>query len=185
MSAARIILVLTIIGVISGAALSVVFGFVNPQIQENRRVATNEAVKNVVPGAVKVESEKRDGETIFKGMDKDGRLLGYAFTAEFSGFQGKITAMIGMDTGFKKVTGLDILENVETPGLGQKVSSESWQDQFKGLNGAKEIMVVKYQTPDKSRNEVEAVTGATISSKSVVKGVNERISQIREAVGKQ
>lgn len=183
MKSVKIVIILTIVGLVSGGTLAVVFSYANPLIQENKRLATNEAVKTVVPGASTVKPERRKGVQIYRGLDSDGRLKGYAFPAEFSGFQGKIRIMIGVDPDFTKITGLDVLENIETPGLGNKIVDESWRSGFNGLNAGEGMSLVKNQTADRSANEVEAITGATISSQAVVDGANAELVKVREAVG--
>ena len=183
MSAVRIVIVLTMVAVLSGGSLAVVFGFADPLIQANRRRETREAVMAVVPGTARIERGRRvKGEIVFRVLDKNGRLLGYAFPTEFSGFQGKIKIMVGMDSKLETITGLVVLENVETPGLGNKISDKSWRDGFRGLSGEEEIRLVKNQAADREQNEVEAITGATISSQAVVKGATARIMEVRKAV---
>lgn len=182
MKSVRIILILTIIGVISGGLLAVVFRFAEPLIQENRRRATQAAVREVVPGTEGVESEKIDGLTVFKGLGKNGKLLGYAFPTEFSGFQGKIKIMVGMDRRLEKVTGLVVLENIETPGLGNKIVDKSWRNRFVGLSAKTGMRLVKNKVADQEQNEVEAITGATISSQAVLDGANRQIKQVRKAI---
>lgn len=176
-------MILTIIGVVSGGALAIVFSYADPLIQENRIKAINKAVKTVVPGASQIKSEKSGDILIYRGMDGDGSVIGYAFRTEFSGFQGKIAIMIGMDARFEEVTGLEVLENIETPGLGNKIAEQTWRDGFAGLSGLSEMMLVKNITAKKQRNEIEAITGATISSQAVVDGANAMIDKVRRAVG--
>jgi len=182
MKAVRIVIILTMVGLLSGGVLSVVFSYANPLIQENRRRATNESVKTVVPGTLKVESERRGDILLYKGIGSGDKLRGYAFSTEFSGFQGKITIMIGVDPGFEKITGLDILENIETPGLGNKIVAKSWREGFVGLSATQEMSLVKNQTADKGKNEVEAITGATISSKAIVDGANAELARVRRSM---
>ena len=182
MNSVRIVMVLTVVGVISGGLLSVVFGFAEPLIQENRRRATQAAVREVVPGTVSVKNEKIDGLIVFKALGKNGKLLGHAFPSEFSGFQGKIKIMVGMDRQLEKVTGLVVLENIETPGLGNKIVAKSWRDLFVGLSAKTGMRLVKNKVADKEQNEVEAITGATISSQAVLDGANRQIKQVRKAI---
>lgn len=178
----KIVLVLVIVGILSGGSLAVVFGFANPLIKENRRRATEEAVRHVLPGTRKFETRKVKGLTIYRGMDTRGRLLGYAFAAERSGFQGKIQMMIGADAKLENITGLVILANVETPGLGNKIGEKSFHDRFIGLGLGEKIIIVKNEKADRAQNEVEAITGATISSRAVVDGANEEIAKVRKAL---
>ncbi len=175
-------MILTIIGVVSGGALAIVFSYAEPLILENRKRAINKAVKAVVPGASQIKSEKSGDILIYRGIDGGGRVIGYAFRTEFSGFQGKIAIMIGMDARLEEVTGLEVLENIETPGLGNKIDEQSWRNGFAGLSGLSEMILVKNIAANKQQNEIEAITGATISSQAVVDGANAMIDEVRRAV---
>lgn len=181
MKSLRTVAILTIIGVLSGALLAWVYAAANPLIEENRRRATKEAVIAVLPGTSKVKIMKAGKVRLFMGQDKNGRQTGLAFPAEPAGFQGKIKMMIGMDPKLKKTIGLAILENVETPGLGSRITEKSFQAQFAGLSGEREIILLKNQAPDKKKNQVEAITGATISSRAVTAGINKEIARVRKA----
>ncbi len=184
MKAARIIGVLTVIGFVSGGLLAWVYSVANPLIVKHRQEATRAAVKAVLPGAKSIKKASRSGTSVYIGRDAKGASIGNAFEVETSGFQGKITMMIGMDGSFDKIIGLKVLDNVETPGLGAKITDSSFQDQFKGLSGASEIVLLKNQAPDKLKNQVEAIAGATISSRAVVGGLNAEIAKVRKVWAK-
>ena len=184
MKAARIIGIMTVIGFISGGLLAWVFAVANPLIIKHRQEATRAAVKAVLPGAKTVKKVSRDGSTIYVGSDAKGAPVGNAFEVEGTGFQGKIKMMVGMDSSFNKMLGLKILDNVETPGLGARITEGPFQEQFKGLSGASEIVLLKNQAPDKLKNQVEAITGATISSRAVVAGLNDDIAKVRKVWAK-
>jgi len=76
------------------------------------------------------------------------------------------------------MVGIEILESQETPGLGQEIASESFKSQFNGLKTSPDITYVKNEKPSKP-NEVEAITGATISSRAVCAILNEKINELR------
>lgn len=101
-----------------------------------------------------------------KGMGKDGKTVGYCIKVEPSGYGGKISMMVGLDTKFQ-VTGIKITSMSETPGLGAKADGE-WIEQFKGKSGT--LSVVK--TGKAKDSEINAISGATITSKAVTEGVN-------------
>src|SRR3990172_4994663 len=184
MKAAKIIGVMTLIGFISGGLLAWVFGVANPLIIKHRRQATKEAVSAVLPGAKRISQVSRAGSAIYIGRDAKGGLIGKAFEVEGTGFQGKIKMMVGMDSAFRKILGLKILDNVETPGLGARITEGPFQEQFKGLSGASEVVLLKNQAPDKLKNQIEAITGATISSRAVVAALNDDISKVRKVWAK-
>ncbi|MBE6908015.1 MAG: FMN-binding protein [Ruminococcaceae bacterium] len=108
-----------------------------------------------------------------------GENVGYAFKMVASGSQGNIEMIVGVDAD-KAVTGVSIVSNKETAGIGSKVMSNEPNakgvpvlDQFKGLSGAGSLVVGK---------TVDAISGATVSSKGVTKGVNGALA-VAEALG--
>ncbi|MGQ9649319.1 MAG: FMN-binding protein [Phycisphaerae bacterium] len=164
-----------------------------PTIRVNQQKALNEAVGMVVPGTVKTEKLAVSGydREVFRCLDGDGKLIGWAIDAAGMGFADKIRAVIGLSADAETITGLKVIENVETPGLGNKVAAEPtsesdrvWADQYKGLSAAIETTVVK-RAPIQGKNEVQAVTGATISSKAVVDLANKAVQRVRPELRKQ
>lgn len=95
-------------------------------------------------------------------------LVGYVFNAFPSGFGGEIAVTVGISTE-KKVTGVKIGSNSETPGLGSKTANDDFTVQYQDKDITKDFAVVK--RPVKSDNEVQAVSGATVSSTAVTKAV--------------
>ena len=98
-----------------------------------------------------------------------GETVGYAFKVVASGSQGSIEMIVGIDAD-NAVTGVSIVSNKETAGIGSKVmdnnalpSGTGVLDQFIGKSGAGTLTVGK---------NVDAISGATVSSKGVTKGVN-------------
>ena len=96
--------------------------------------------------------------------------------------------MVGAEPGFENLTGIKVLEQIETPGLGTKIvedpSNKSnplwWPAQFQGVSTSPEIVVIKNAAPS-SPNEVQGITGATISSKAVARIVNTDLQRARQA----
>jgi Na+-translocating ferredoxin:NAD+ oxidoreductase RnfG subunit len=70
--------------------------------------------------------------------------------------------MIGLSADLNKISSIEVLEQVETPGLGNKITEEPFKKQFKGLQNTPVITWVKNEQPDQP-NEIQAITGATIS----------------------
>ena len=108
-----------------------------------------------------------------------GETAGYAFKVVASGSQGDIEMIVGVDTDLA-VTGVSIVSNSETSGIGSKVMSNMATakgvgvlDQFVGMSGAGSIAV---------GTNVDAISGATVSSKGVTKGVNTALAAA-EAIG--
>lgn len=110
---------------------------------------------------------KDTGERVLYLSDKTA-----AFEVEDSGFWGPVSLIVGVDTEAMTIIGLEIVEEEETPGLGARITETAFRDQFRGKSLDKPIIVkIKGESP--GANDVEAVTGASISSKAVEKIVNE------------
>jgi electron transport complex protein RnfG len=101
---------------------------------------------------------------------------------EGNGFQGNIRIMFGVNEELNKVTGLEVLEQVETPGLGTKITEEPFIEQFDELVTEPQVDWVK-GAPPSNPNEIQTITGATISSKAIVTILNAGIEQLRSATG--
>jgi len=171
----RIITVLTVVGIISGASLVFVYKYASPLIENNQKEETRSAIFKIYPEA-KTYTEK--GEELFLVKDKNEKELGYAFIAEGNGYQGKIKIMAGIKEDFSTLLGIEILESQETPGLGQEITSDNFRKQFINLKTSPDIEYVRGKKPDKA-NEIQAITGATISSRAVVTILNARIEEIK------
>lgn len=177
--AIHIISVLTVVGLVSGASLVFVYRYAKPLIAENQQNETKEAIFKVFPEAHAYEEIKKDDEKIFLVKDKRANNLGYAFIAEGNGYQGKIKLMAGIRTDLVTLSGIEILESQETPGLGQGIEEGTFKKQFINLKTLPFISYVKEKKPEKE-NEIQAITGATISSKAVIAILNEKIEKIRK-----
>lgn len=173
----RMLLVLTSIGIISGGALSVVYKAAFPRIERHRLEELKRAIFVVLPDAKDYKTLEKNGLQVYRGIDETGNPVGIAFEAKGNGFQGKITMMVGMDNRFERLTGMLVLDQIETPGLGARIAGDKFQKQFKGLSISPDIAYVKNKKPGKP-NEIQAITAATISSKAVIKILNRQIKEI-------
>jgi electron transport complex protein RnfG len=116
---------------------------------------------------------KDDSNTLYAGYDANDRFVGYAIASEGPGFQDTIRLLYGYQPGGRKVVGMEILESRETPGLGDKIYKDAaFVANFHDLAIDPQIVAVKKGTKAGS-NEIDAITGATISSKAVVRVINE------------
>ena len=176
----RMISVLTIVGLISGAALSFMYKYAHPLILDNQENRTEKAIFKIFPDAKSYDKETMEkGEILFKMKNKNGSFLGYAFLAEGNGYQGTVKLMAGIAPDLETLVGIEVLESQETPGLGQEITTDEFKKQFKGLKALPEIAYVKNAKPE-NPNEIEAITGATVSSGAVVSILNKKIKEIRK-----
>lgn len=183
----RMLAVLTIIGVISGGLLSQISIWSKPKIAAHRELETKNAIFQVLPEGKSFTKMETANLEVYSVFDDSGKLIGHAVPFEGNGFQGKIRMMAGLTSDLDKVTGLQVLEQVETPGLGTKIVEDPSQkedpywfpNQFKEVETQPMIGVVKNQKPV-NKYDIQAITGATISSKAVVQIMNQGIQVLRK-----
>ncbi len=156
-----------------GGALAGVEAALSDKIAENKLNETLSQIPTLVPGADTGQEITIDGKTVFRAVDGAGKFVGWVVPGRGQGFAERIELLIGLDTEARTITGLYVLAQKETPGLGNKITEGKWQKQFAGQPTAKPLAVTKAQ-PEAS--EIRAITGATISSESVCTIVNETIA---------
>ena len=184
-SSIRLVLTLAIAGLISGVAIIGIYEATLQTITENKASELREAVFKVLPGVTDMQPlVYRDGELIVSEPDKDepvvyggyddsGQFVGYAMPGAGPGFQDTIKILYGYQPAEKIVVGMEVLESRETPGLGDKIYKDmDFVDEFYSLAIEPEIVAVKKGTKT-ADNHVDAITGATISAKAVVRIINE------------
>ena len=124
-------------------------------------------------GELVVSEPDKDEPVVYGGYDDDGQFVGYAMPGAGPGFQDTIAILYGYKPAEKLVVGMEVLESRETPGLGDKIYKDmDFVDEFYALSIEPEIVAVKKGTKT-SDNQVDAITGATISSKAIVRIINE------------
>jgi len=181
----RLALTLAVAGLVSGVAIVFAYRATTPRIRANQAAALERAVLEVLPGAERMERRVWQGgalapavagrgesdESVYLGFAGDGRLVGYAVPAAGPGFQDTIKLIYGLDAAAARVVGMYVLESRETPGLGDRIyKDEKFVGEFADLAVEPEILLIKGHGAEP--NEVDAITGATISSKAIVKILN-------------
>lgn len=182
----RLVATLTIAGLFSGLSIVIAYRATLPRIQANQRAALERAVFEVLPGTTRLERFSWDGtalaastadqgaleESIFAGFDANDALVGYAVPSSGPGFQDTIRLIYGLDPSGQRVLGMTVLESRETPGLGDKIYKDpKFVGEFRELVVEPVIELIKGHGT--LPNHVDAITGATISSRAVVKILNQ------------
>lgn len=131
---------------------------------------------------------------LFVGYEKDAPAIrGYAFPVGGPGFWGPISGMVAVDPQASKILGIAFYKHSETPGLGGRLTEAWFTNQFAGIplypiEGKKKIFYLKPQGGNKAPNELDAITGATGTSRAVESFLNQDLDrfmrQIQGAVGK-
>ena len=158
---------LLLITAIVAACLAGVNAVTKDVIAELNAKATQEAIMAVLPGGFHTEITDFSDATglvskIYQGAD------GYAVEVGPSGFDNTITMMVGIDNE-GNVLGISVVSHTETAGLGAVAAAGTpagiaFRDQFIGASGSVSVT--------KDGGQMDAITGATITSRAICVGVN-------------
>lgn len=185
----RLLATLAFAGALSGGLIVTVYQATLPRIEAHRAEVVESAIREVlksparwdtlylVDGAL-TRSANGDAsklERVYFGFDAAGQPVGAAITAGTPGFSDVISLIYGLDPATGAVLGIKVIGHKETPGLGDKIERPAFTGQFDGV--ATPISGVKASTG--ADGEVLLITGATISSRTVVKIVNEATARWR------
>ena len=193
-SAAYPIVFLTLVVLVSVVALTLVDTVTEERIAANKRESIKQMLAALFPemadfvqdeesglyslfDASAVVTDEETGETsVLSGFQP----IGYAFMTDGRGYGGRIGILVGLEVD-RAVRGIRIISHQETPGLGAKITSLDFLDQFAGLSTG-ELAIRR------DGGAVDAITGATISSRAVAEGVALGIVDVTaalEAVGEE
>lgn len=168
--------VLLAICIIIPLALSLTNKITKDKIAELDEKNSRETMADLIKADSFTEEEFKDGDTEFTYYSaiKSGETVGFIFKTAEKGYGGDVSVMtaVNIDGTVKSVAILDVSN--ETPGLGQNAAKESFYSQYQDKKSG--ISLVK-NGADSAKNEVNAVTGATITSTAVNKAVNTALKQ--------
>lgn len=168
--------VLLVICIVAAGLLGFVNQITAAPIAAQQELAKQESMTAVLPDAYSFGEEQEINEgnitTITPALDSDGNEMGYAVAITTKGFSAGLQLMFGIDTE-GVITGLSVVDcSNETPGLGANASNESFYGQFAGKSG--EVAVTK------DGGDIEALTGATVTSRAVANAATEAINYVTE-----
>ena len=166
-----------LLGIVFAVLLAGTQTSLSARIDANRQKALNEAIAEVVPGTTETQEQEIASRRVFKCLGEGGQSIGWAVQSDGGGFVDKITLVLGFDPELTKVTGMKVIADLETPGLGNKIEGE-WAKQYAGMDAGRELTLIK--GPAKAENnEISAITGATWSSRYVTGIVNSVLAEVR------
>ncbi|WP_331496759.1 RnfABCDGE type electron transport complex subunit G [Romboutsia ilealis] len=163
---------LFVICAVAALVLGITNNITSPVIEERNIQASNKSRQIVLSDAE--EFKQLEGMNsdivveVYEGL-KGGDVIGYTIKTSPKGYGGAVEVMVGISTD-GKITGVDIGNHSETPGLGSKASDPAFKDQYLDKNVANSLLVVKGSV--NNDNEISAISGATITSNGVTSGVN-------------
>jgi len=180
---------LLLAAVLFGTVLATLDAAWRPLIVQNEIDKFNRLAGAMLPGATEFQTAaesvgiKTDkGGIVYtdvkRAVDAAGKPVGWAFIAEGAGFADKIKLVVAVNDAFTEMRGFGVLFSNETPGFGDKMKNDEFRDQFKG---APTTELTLSKTGDRSAvdDEIVAITGATVTSESVVMLLNRYLDQVK------
>lgn len=183
-------LTLFIICLIAAGLLSSVYSLTKDKIAAQKESEEKLSLSEVLPQAQEFKFLDRGENSFYIGTDTKGKIVGYAFTAEKRGYSSDIVTMVGIDSE-GNIKGIKILSQNETPGLGSKiVEVEQNKTIWSALSKKQEEEIIPrpwFQEQFRGKNiknldQVETITGATISSTAVIDSIKEKAKIILQEI---
>jgi electron transport complex protein RnfG len=169
-------LVLFLICLVITVALAGTYQITKPIIDEinikNANIARGEVFPAGEGAFTEIETDAADGIMEIYGADNK---TGYVFTAQDKGFGGKITVMVGVDER-GEITGVKVTDHTETPGLGTKAMTVDYLSQYRDKTAVT-------RTNAEGKTQIDAVTGATLSSDAIFRAVETSLKQYEKVGG--
>lgn len=180
------------ITLVAGLLLGLVYEVTKAPIETAKVEAKKASYKKVSPQAAdftenaeltkKLTEAKPEGcifNEIVEAKDASGKNIGYAvLVTSKEGYGGEIQFSMGVDEK-GTITGIEVISMSETAGLGANCTEDKFKDQYKGIEGYS-VELVK---GTKGKNQVSAISGATITSKAVTHAVNETLKFLKTIEG--
>jgi Na+-translocating ferredoxin:NAD+ oxidoreductase subunit G len=188
----RLILTLALAGALAGLLIVTVFQWAQPRIQAHQAEVLRVAVAEVLAGPDRTERyflyegsltqetpPVRDTlavQRVFLGFDAAGVPVGFAITGAEPGFMDLVHVIFGYDPVTGRVLGMKVLDNKETPGLGDAIEKDL---RFvSGFEGKRAPLVGVKPGASRTEHEVDMITGATISARTVIDVINKRVERL-------
>ncbi|MBN1794595.1 MAG: FMN-binding protein [Candidatus Omnitrophica bacterium] len=173
----HMVAVLMVLGFISGFSLVRMEEYAAPRIEAHRREAVEASIYAIFPKGKSYKVLELGGREIFEVFGSSRSPIGYAFTGKGKGYQDDIVVMIGLYPALTRLAGIEILRSVETPGLGGEIVKPFFKNQFQNLSASEPIRYIVGRAPA-SDSEIQAITGATVTSRSLVRILNGEIEAV-------
>jgi Na+-transporting NADH:ubiquinone oxidoreductase subunit C len=131
---------------------------------------------------VHIEAARLDGKVVYRGLDNKGNPVGYAFPIGGKGFWGRIDGFLSTENDLNAIRAIVFTSHNETPGLGARIEEPWFRKQFENLQFANAVGPQQYVEISKAdssgKNKLDAITGATMTTKALEKIVNDDLKFI-------
>lgn len=205
-ASSSLILTLGIIAMLSGLLVVLTFQLTQPRIALNKQRALEKAVFTVLPeatvrknflldesGLTALPDEAFAQANVFAGYDAEGNLAGVAMEASARGYQDVVVTLYGYSLEREAIIGMTVLQSTETPGLGDKVSSDpAFLANFESLDArlneqgtamANDIVTVKNGKKTEPW-QIDGISGATVTSTAIGNGLRTSTSEMLPLLAK-
>ena len=188
----KLMTLMTAAGAIAGLLIVTAYQVTLPRIERHKSEVERAAVEEVLKAPPSFDTlylyhgalvkhlpmgtSTKGLDKVYLGHDAAGKRVGFALSGTESGFQDPVTVMFGYDAGTRTVIAMKVIANKETPGLGNKIESDtSFIDGF--VHAVAPVNGVKKDRGKRNSNDVVMITGATISSRAVIRIINDAVAR--------
>jgi len=193
-SARQLIQTLGGLGLVAGLIIVVAYSATLPRIEANRARVLAGAITEVLGSPARYDTlyvvgdsltaspagDRSTLETVYLGYRADSTIIGFAVVGADPGFADVVRLIFGYDPRESRLLGMKVLEEKETPGLGDKI--EKNKDFVAEFTGATAPLKGVKKGQSKSPNDVDMITGATISSRTVIRAINKTLERLGPAL---
>jgi electron transport complex protein RnfG len=196
----RMIRTLTVVSLLCGILIVGTEVNTRARIRHNQEIIMRESVAQLLPGIKKqiiygiqpsgdlaiLSGLPGDEPRLFAGYGAGGRFLGVVIETSDRGYADVISAMYAYDPDKRVITGFKVVDMRETPGLGNRIGSDpEFAGNFKALDASEDhpIAAVKHGTK-KNPWEIDAISGATISSRAVGRMLQKSVQKVAPLVAR-
>jgi electron transport complex protein RnfG len=188
----RLVSMMTAAGALAGLLIVSTYELALPRIEHHQAETMAAAIQEVLGAPARYDTlylhggrlvktlpagtDPKKTEKIFLGYDAAGERVGFALSATGVGFQDPMTVMFGYDAARRQVIAMRVIANKETPGLGDKIVKDgAFVNEFSPV--AAPMTGVKKDRATGAAHEVAMITGATVSSRAVIRIINTAVAR--------
>ena len=189
----KLIGTLAFFGAIAGLLIVVAFEWAQPRILADKAAVLQGAIGEVLGAPERIQSlflvdgalvekapvgvDTTKIERVFVGYDANNKTICYAIIGAQPGFADVIQLIFGYDPATKQLLGMKVLDNKETPGLGDKIVKDTgFVGEFK--QATPPLRGVKLGAGKGGKEEIDMITGVTISSRTVINIINSKLKEV-------
>lgn len=194
----KLLLTLGVSGAVSGLLIAALYTALLPKIERYKSNELHSAINEVLETPARSDTlylqngaltatrpngdEAKTAPRVYRGFDRAGAPVGYAIEAIGPGFSENIRLLVGYDAAHHELLAMKILDSKETPGIADGVLKPEFTRQFQ--HAAVPVVGVKASPKAPDKGTVVMITGATISSRSILRAINNTLARWQPLIAK-